>query len=379
MTSPNVSVTVNDQSIYSEPSPQTVPLFVFATRANKITPDGSGTAPGTTESNKLRVVSSQRELLQNYGNPVFVTADGDPVNGDETNEYGLLSAHSFLGQGSRAYVIRADIDLGQLVTTDVEPVLPPPDSTYWIDEDAVVGGIFRLVGATWQAVPFSVYTTTPTSVDGVDGDWAFDYSNADGAIKFKNGGVWHVASDAELQAEYGATTNLHVSQTGPVTPDVGDFWYKTTSSAGGTNLQLTRFRAADGVWITQAIIRDTVMPVMKVLSGKTFHSSTSLVPARFMSALVLSSSHFQFLYRTMLRLVSQQLVPIGSMTTLLLSVCMLKVQITVMATSGFLLKPPPCQTRLRCRKLSPAPLLRSRTLVLSGLTSQPPTTLTTGQ
>ncbi len=260
-TSPGVQVTVSDQSIYAEPSPQTVPLFVFATRANKITPDGSGTSAGTTESNKLRVVSSQRELLQSYGNPVFVTSDGDPVNGDETNEYGLLAAHSFMGQGSRAYIIRADVDLGQLLTTDQEPVLPPPDNTYWVAKDAAVGGIFKLVGATWQAVPFSVYTSVPGVADGVDGDWAFDYSTADGTIRFKNGGIWYEASDAKLQSEFGATTNLHVTPTSPVTPDIGDFWYKTTSSAGGTNLQLTRFRAADAVWVTQAIIRDTIMPV----------------------------------------------------------------------------------------------------------------------
>ncbi len=261
MTSASVVVTVNDQSIYSEPSPQTVPLFVFATRANKITPDGSGTAVGTIESNNLRVVGSQRELLQNYGNPVFVTSDGDPVNGDETNEYGLLAAHSFLGQGSRAFVIRSDINLGELVPNDQEPVAPPPDSTYWIEKDEVIGGIFELVGSTWQSVPFSVYTEAPTASDGSDGDWAFDYSTSDGAIKFKNGGVWREASDANLQSELGSTVNLYVSASSPSTPDVGDFWYKTTSSAGGTNLQLTRYRAADGVWVTQAIIRDSVMPV----------------------------------------------------------------------------------------------------------------------
>ena len=171
MTSASVTVTVNDQSIYAEPNPQTIPLFVIATRTNKITPDGAGTAAGTTESNKLRVVTSQRELLNNYGNPVFITADGDPVFGDETNEYGELAAWTFLGQGSRAYIIRADVDLGQLVQTEVEPVLPPPNNTFWIDQDAVVGGIFTLVGAAWTVVPFSVYTTAPTASDGADGDW----------------------------------------------------------------------------------------------------------------------------------------------------------------------------------------------------------------
>ena len=91
MVAPFVQVSINNQTIYSEPSPRTIPLFVVSTRANKTTPDGSGIAPGTQESGVLRLVSSQRELIQNYGNPVFVTSEGDPVPGDETNEYQLLA------------------------------------------------------------------------------------------------------------------------------------------------------------------------------------------------------------------------------------------------------------------------------------------------
>lgn len=260
LTSPGVSVFVNDQSIYSEPNPTTIPLCVIATRANKLTPGGSGTALGTTESNRLRVVSSQRELLQNYGNPVFVTSAGDPVYDEETNEFGLLAAWSFLGRGSRAYVIRADIDLGQLVTTDVEPVLPPPDNTYWMQQDQVVGGIFQWDGTTWNAVPFSVVTETPTSSDGSDGDWVFDYSDMDGTIRFKNGGNWFVATDANLQSEFSATTNLHITPTSPSSPDNGDFWYKTTASGGGVNLKLVRYRAVDGVFVTVPVIRQNMMP-----------------------------------------------------------------------------------------------------------------------
>ena len=260
MVSAFVEVQVNDQSIYAEPNPTTVPLFVIATRSNKITPDGAGTALGTTEANKLRSVSSQRELLSNYGNPVFVTSAGDPVHGDETNEYGLLAAHSFLGRSSLAYIMRADIDTGQLVPTNVEPVFPPPDCTYWIDQDAVVGGIFEFDGTTWNAVPFSVYTTPPTATDGADGDWAFDYTTSDGTIKFKNGGVWFDATDANIATEFGATANLHVSATAPPTPDTGDYWYKTTSGAGGVDLKLTKYRAADGVFVSQVILRQNVPP-----------------------------------------------------------------------------------------------------------------------
>ncbi len=259
LTSPGVSVFVNDQSIYAEPNPTTIPLFVIATRTNKTTPDASGTARGTSEANKLRVVSSQRELLQNYGNPVFVTSAGAPVQGEETNEYGLLAAHTFLGRGSRAYILRADIDLGGLVPTTQEPVLPPPDNTYWVKQSSVVGGIFRRVLGQWIAQPFSVFTTAPTGATGANGDWGFDYSNLDGTIVFKDGGTWRAASNANLTTVFGGTVDLKVGPTAPTAQD-GDFWYKTTSSAGGVNLALTRYRAVDGVFVTVPVLRQTIPP-----------------------------------------------------------------------------------------------------------------------
>lgn len=265
MTSPAVNVTLTDASIYSEPNPQTIPLYVIATRANKISSDGQATAPGTTESDVLRLITSQRELLLNYGNPVFVTSAGEPVHGDETNEYALLGAHSFLGRGSRAFILRAPIDLGALVPSDQEPVEPPPDGTYWIDSDAVVGGIFVRSGGVFSPITdtnsFTVFQSAPTAADGVDGDWGFDYSTADGAMVYKFGGIWKAATDANLSTDFGGTTNLHVSPTTPGASEDGDFWWKTTSSGGGVNLQLKRFRAADGVWVQQTVIRDTIMPV----------------------------------------------------------------------------------------------------------------------
>lgn len=260
LVSPGVNVYVNDLSIYSEPNPTTIPLFIISTRYSKTTPDGATTAPGTLEANKLRVVTSQRELLQNYGNPVFVTSSGEPVHGEETNEYGLMAAHSFLGRGSRAYILRADVDLGGLVPTTQEPVLPPPDNTYWIKKDSVIGGVFKYDGAAWNAVPFSVYTTSPTGANGNDGDWAFDYSNLDGTLKYRIGGTWKAATDVNLQADFGGTTSFHVQPTSPSAPVNNDYWYKTTASAGGVNLSLTRYRAVDGVFVTTPVIRQITPP-----------------------------------------------------------------------------------------------------------------------
>ena len=267
MPSPSVTVTVSDQSIYSEPNPQTIPLVVFATRANKVASDGASTAPGTTESNVLRLITSQRDLLLNYGNPVFVESAGEPVQGDETNEYGLLAAHTFLGRGSRAFIIRADVDLGELVPTEQEPVNTPPDGTYWIDSDEVVGGIFVRSGGVFNPIidtdDFTVFTTPPTGADGSDGDWGMDYSTSDGSIVYKFGGIWKAATDSNLAGDFGAGTNMHVAPTTPTGGTVadGDYWWKTVSSGGGVNMRLTRFRAADGVWVIQTIIRQTIMPV----------------------------------------------------------------------------------------------------------------------
>lgn len=265
MTSASVTVTLNDDSIYAEPNPQTIPLFVIATRANKVSSDGTATAPGTTESGVLRLLTSQRELLLNYGNPVFVESAGEPVHGDETNEYALLAAHSFLGRGSRAFIIRADVDLGDVVPSEQEPVQPPPDGTYWIDSDAVIGGIFVRAAGVFTAITdtndFLVFTETPTGADGVDGDWGFDYSTSDGSIVYKFGGIWKVASDANLAGDFGAGTNMFVAPNTPAGAADGDFWWKTTSSGGGVDIKLAKFRAVDDVFVSQVVIRDAMMPV----------------------------------------------------------------------------------------------------------------------
>ena len=261
LTSPGVSVSVTDQAIYGEVQPTTVPLFVLATRSNKKTPDGVNIAAGTTEANKLRVVGSQRELLQNYGSPVFVTSSGVPVHGDETNEYGLMAAHSFMGRGSRAFVIRADIDLGSLVPTTKEPISPPADNTYWLNTASAIGGIFKFDGTNWTAVPFKIYTATPTAADGADGDWAFDYSSVNGTIMFRNGGNWKAASNANIAAAFGAGRQLHVGPTSPTGASANDYWYKTVASAGGTNLSLSRYRAVDGVFVSVPVSRSNTQPV----------------------------------------------------------------------------------------------------------------------
>src|SRR5690606_17259039 len=133
--SPGVSVDIIDESFYGSSGPGTVPLIFIATAEDKLDASGSAIAEGTRKENagKLLLMTSQRELLQTFGLPNFYSVQGTARHGYELNEYGLLTAHSYLGVANRAYVIRADVDLAQLEPTDLPPVGEPANGTYWLD------------------------------------------------------------------------------------------------------------------------------------------------------------------------------------------------------------------------------------------------------
>ena len=145
LVSPGVDISVSDESFYSPGGPGTVPLIVIATAKNKSNPDGSGLAPYSKAEtdNELYLITSQRELLQQYGNPQFYSTGGTPQHGYELNEYGLLAAHSFLGLASRAYVLRANVDLDELKPLSSAPSADPADATIWVDSSATKWGIFE--------------------------------------------------------------------------------------------------------------------------------------------------------------------------------------------------------------------------------------------
>ena len=151
LVSPGVSITVSDESFYSPAGSGTVPLIVIATAQDKKGPDGSSTAGYTVQAkaNKLYQITSQRELLQNYGNPNFKVSSGSPVHGDETNEYGLMAAYSFLGIANRAYVLRANVDLSQLESSSSAPSSKPANGSYWLNSGTTVWGMKKYDGANW--------------------------------------------------------------------------------------------------------------------------------------------------------------------------------------------------------------------------------------
>ena len=117
LVSPGIQITVTDETQYVSSQVGTVPFIVMATAQNKSI--NGAIAGGTLQANAgaLYGIGSQRELVSTFGYPTFrQSAAGTPLNGDELNEYGLMAAYSSLGLGNRVYIMRADIDLNQLIS-----------------------------------------------------------------------------------------------------------------------------------------------------------------------------------------------------------------------------------------------------------------------
>ena len=151
LVSPGVQVTIIDQSTTPSSVTNTVPLILLATAQDKIIPSGTTVAPATTAAaaNQLFSVTSQQSLLNLFGNPFFyTTTNGTPINGYELNEYGLLAAYSALGQTNQAWVLRAGIDLAQLIGQVGRPKFAPADGTYWLDTTNSSWGLFQFSLAT---------------------------------------------------------------------------------------------------------------------------------------------------------------------------------------------------------------------------------------
>jgi len=191
LTSPGVEVKVIDESFYTPSEPGTVPMIFVASKQNKTNAGGTGVAQGTQKANsgKAYLITSQRDLADTFGDPLFYTdTNNNPIHGSELNEYGLQAAYSFLGVANRAWVVRADLDLGELEGSATAPGSNPADGTWWFDTTNTKFGIFTWNGAaktTAGGQSFSV--TTPiviTEVSKVTGS-----ASSPGAPKGSVGGV----------------------------------------------------------------------------------------------------------------------------------------------------------------------------------------------
>lgn len=165
LVSPGLEITVSDESVYVPGAVGTVPLVVLATAQDKTNPSGSSATDTTAaRAGKLLTFTSQRELINAMGYPTFYqSAAGTPLHGDERNEYGLLAAHSALGQVNRLFAIRADIDLAALEPTSVRPTGAVANNTYWLDLAETTWGIHE-----WDAVTGSFDLKSPIVITSSD-------------------------------------------------------------------------------------------------------------------------------------------------------------------------------------------------------------------
>lgn len=255
LTSPGVSVSVVDESAYAGSGEGTVPFILIATAENKSTPDGASVAEGTTAENAglLYRITSQRELLQTFGDPIFQNTGGIVQNGNPINEYGLLAAQSFLGISNSAYVMRADIDLSELEPTTIAPRSPAETGTYWIDTDESEFGLHRLIedpndpaDVIWQPAEIDyVFIGSKDDSVGTDGQLAVVIDEQAGSIVYyaKAAGTWteiQSLDNGSDPAKLIASDVYPVNDAGgnPLTTSDIDYayWIKTSSNNNGINI-----------------------------------------------------------------------------------------------------------------------------------------------
>lgn len=165
LTSPGVDLSVTDESFYATSGDGTVPLFIIGTHEYKTHPNGIDISSGTLpeNANKLYLVTSQRELVQTFGNPVFYQKNGSSRHGYETNEYGLHAAYSYLGMANKAFIIRGSVDYAQLFPRAVEPVGEPLPGTYWLDTKNTKWGVHEGKESTFPGSAWA--PRTPITID----------------------------------------------------------------------------------------------------------------------------------------------------------------------------------------------------------------------
>jgi hypothetical protein len=297
LTSPGVSVTVSDESFYAPAGSGSVPLIVIATAQDKASPDGSGISAYTTSATagKLYQVSSQRELLQNYGNPVFKSSGLTQLHGNEQNEYGLLSAYSFLGIANSAYVLRADIDLNDLTASASAPTSKPANGSYWLDTSSSVIGVKKWDGSNWVKqtvkVPASNDLTTgdvPKASYGIKDDFAVVYFNTAGATKADikvyqktSDTNWDVIGDSgwttrtsSADFQIGDHSDLPSTRQGGGSLVSGDIFLQQNSLSNGTDFKIKLYNSGTGLFTDQTVY---ARKAMSDAFGSSYHGASPVV------------------------------------------------------------------------------------------------------
>ena len=264
LVSPGVAVTVSDESQYAAATQGTLPLLVIATASNKADASGSATATGTKPANAgvAYLVSSQRELVETFGEPKFYSVGGKVVQGAETSEYGLLAAYQYLGVSNNAYVIRADVDLKELEASSTAPAGVITNGTYWHNTSKTKFGLFKWSGTAWAAQTVHVLTdapgtgsvealsggfAAPSNSFGQAGDFAVVTSTANVSYYEKVASAWILTNDtgsADFQFKMFAPT----TQSDGTALVAGDVYVRLATAGSGLDVDLNVYNTASGLF-----------------------------------------------------------------------------------------------------------------------------------
>ena len=290
LTSPGVEVSVIDESFYVPSDAGTTPLFIVASGQDKAPGSGTGTAGGTTtaNANTAYLISSQRELTETFGDPKFYTdSSSNPLHGYELNEWGLQAAYSFLGLANRAYILRANVNLTDLIGSASSPTADPSDGTYWFDLATSSFGLFE-----WSQTDQKFTAKTPTLITAVanlvgnsstgapkqsigsQGDYAVNTTHVSNKIYYKNASnAWvHLGSNAWHSSHPVKSVASGTTVTGGQTMSINGI----TVTPGGTALSdvATAINTANAGGVT-ASVNGTTGNLEIFHSGGAFGDSTA--------------------------------------------------------------------------------------------------------
>lgn len=287
LNSPGVAVTVIDESFYTPAAPGTTPLIIVATEQDKANGAGTGTAPGTLKANagKVYLMTSQMDLGSTFGTPMFETdASNNPVHAGERNEYGLQAAYSYLGVSSRAYVVRADVDLGALAPSTTAPAGAPVNGAWWFDTADSVFGIFEWNGSALTStsvgsqsftnkVPTIISNTNqqvggtasgdPLASIGAIGSYALVVTATPYKLFFKNyQGTW-----VQVGSNNWTKSWPTVQGSAPTTINTSDTLTITTSPTSTQSVTATATSAQTTITVTGTVVVNNIITAANTLAA----------------------------------------------------------------------------------------------------------------
>ena len=222
MLSPGVTLPLTDNTAVSSGSGATTPLIILATAQDKLN-TSNVVAQYTTSANagQLILETSQRSLLNDFGKPSYDIVEGTAVFNSEQNEHGLMVCYEALSVADSCYVMRANIDLGELSGSLTIPSNNPANNTVWLDTATSSFGLLK-----WDAVNQDFVTISTTNNSGNAKLWiAANVSQTDGTTSGTYGANWKPATSFGKPGDYCVVT---VNSNDPI-------WYMSTA---GTWVQL---------------------------------------------------------------------------------------------------------------------------------------------